>query len=196
MNIAIKIYGNDRCCCRPDTTWERENRDYYVPDGIDSIHWSPIAFARISKAGKCIGEKFVSRYYDAVNFGALLYIGDILDGSAGSLACASCADHTSILPFPLYNPVVFGTEGNTFEINKNGERIFRMESASEEKGKSVLDMLEEAVCMTSRLTSLRTGDIVAVELGQVSPLAARADGDVSIAGEFCENWLFDFKIVF
>ena len=50
--------------------------------------------------------------------------------------------------------------------------------------------------MTSRLTSLRTGDIVAFELGQASPLATRADGDVFIAGEFCENWLFDFKIVF
>ena len=95
MNIIVKPHGSDLCYCRPDTTWEREDKDFYVPDGVTEIHWAPVIFVRISKAGKCINPKFVSRYYDSYNYGTLLYCrpenGDSL---------ISCADHTSLLPSP------------------------------------------------------------------------------------------------
>ena len=95
MNIIVKPHGSDLCYCRPDTTWERENKDFYVPDCVSEIHWAPVIFVRISKAGKCINPKFVSRYYDSYNYGTLLYCrpenGDSL---------ISCADHTSLLPSP------------------------------------------------------------------------------------------------
>lgn len=95
MNIIVKPHGSDLCYCRPDTTWERENKDFYVPDCVSEIHWAPVIFVRISKAGKCINPKFVSRYYDYYNYGTLLYCspenGDSL---------ISCADHTSLLPSP------------------------------------------------------------------------------------------------
>ena len=61
MNIVVKPYGSDLCYCRPDTTWERENRDIYSPECIDEWNAAPILFARISKAGKCISQKFISR---------------------------------------------------------------------------------------------------------------------------------------
>ena len=95
MNIIVKPHGSDLCYCRPDTTWERENKDFYVPDCVSEMHWAPVIFVRISKAGKCINPKFVSRYYDSYNYGTLLYCrpenGDSL---------ISCADHTSLLPSP------------------------------------------------------------------------------------------------
>ena len=91
MNIIVKPYGSSLCYCRPDTTWERENKDFYSPECVKELHWAPIVFARISKAGKCIGGKFVSRYYDGYSFGVLLYCND------GPLAFTSCADHTSRL---------------------------------------------------------------------------------------------------
>ena len=67
MNIIVKTFGGG-VCCRPDTSWEKENRDFYCPECAGAIHWAPVVFARISKAGKCIGEKFASRYYDAMGF--------------------------------------------------------------------------------------------------------------------------------
>ena len=95
MNIIVKPHGSDLCYCRPDTTWERENKDFYVPDCVSEMHWAPVIFVRISKAGKCISPKFASRYYDSYNYGTLLYCrpenGDSL---------ISCADHTSLLPSP------------------------------------------------------------------------------------------------
>ena len=95
MNIIVRPYESDLCYCRPDTTWEKESRDLYIPEGVDKVLWAPVVFAKVCKAGKCVSGKFVSRYYDAVGFGALIYCND------GNIAFSSCMDHTSILPISL-----------------------------------------------------------------------------------------------
>ncbi len=187
MNIIVKPYGSNVCYCRPDTTWERENKDFYSPECVNEIHWAPILFVRISKAGKCIGGKFASRYYDAFGFGALMYIGDLMP----CLASASCADHTSLLPFPLYNPIVLENEENIYDVRKNDESIFNISGGSALKAE-----IETAICEASRLTSLRIGDFVAIELAQVSPLASRTDGTTSFKATYCENDLYGIKLIF
>ena len=58
------------------------------------------------------------------------------------------------------------------------------------------DLLEEAICNASQLTSLRIGDFVAVELATPAELAKRENGEVTIKGTFCENEIFGFKIIF
>ena len=189
MNIVVKPYGNGHSHCRPDTSWERENRDLYTPDRIDRWDWTPIAFVRISKAGKCVGRKFASRYYDAFGFGALLYIGSA-EGETPDAAAASCADHTSVLPFPLYNIAVLEGADNEYSVCKNGNEIYRTDCSE------VQAAIEEAICRSSQFISLRTGDIVAVELAPAKTLAERCEGEVRFSGKFCDNQSFDFKILF
>ena len=191
MNIIVKPYGTDLCHCRPDTTWERENKDFYSPECVNELHWAPIVFARICKAGKCIGGKFAPRYYDAFNFGALLYC---LTSESPDIAFTSCADHTSLLPAPLYNPVVMENEDNIFEVKKNGEKIFTSRDISIEA--SLKEVIEDAICKASRLTTLRIGDFIAVELAPVSLMAATCDGETSLKATYCENELFDIKLIF
>ena len=187
MNIIVKPYGRDLCYCRPDTTWERENRDFYSPECVNEVIWAPVIFARISKAGKCIGTKFASRYYDAVGCGMLMY------GGNNEIAFTSCIDHTSILPSPMYNPVVFD-EQKTLNVE------FRHPDGTSEQSNITLDnmkvILEEALCKASQLTSLRIGDYMAVELAPLALLAEKSAGEVSIKGTFCENEIFGFKIIF
>jgi hypothetical protein len=186
MNIIVKPYGSDLCYCRPDTTWERENRDLYSPECVNAWDWTPVLFARISKAGKCISPKFISRYYDSLNFGALLYIG------GADTASGSCADHTSYLTLPLYNPVVFESEGNRFQVYRNEETIFDIQTP----GNGLLQAVEEAICKASQLTSLRIGDYVAVELSPASQLAEKTEGSLTFKATFCENDIFSFRIIF
>lgn len=186
MNIIARPYGSDLCYCRPDTTWERENKDLYSPECVNEWHWAPVLFARISKAGKCIGPKFVSRYYDGFGFGVLLY-----NDPEQGLAFSSCADHTSILPLPLYNPVVLENGENTFLVFREGTEIF---NSSFKDGYESL--LEDTICKTSERTSLRIGDFVAVELAPLASLANRTSGEFSLKATFCENQLFDFKVIF
>ena len=191
MNIIVKPYGSSLCYCRPDTTWERENKDFYSPECVNELHWAPIVFARICKAGKCIGGKFAPRYYDAFNFGALLYCHT---SESPDIAFTSCADHTSLLPAPLYNPVVMENEDNIYEVKKHGEKIFTSRALSIEA--SLKEVIEDAICKASRLTTLRIGDFIAVELAPVSLMAASCDGETSLKATYCENELFDIKLIF
>ena len=184
MNIIVKPHRSTSCYCRPDTTWERENRDFYVPDHANGLKWAPILFARISKAGKHIGQKFVARYFDAVGFGILIY------GPEDEIAFSSCLDHTSILPTPLYNPAVLTEVKNRFEVvcDSGMSAKYSVEGFDE--------LIEKTICSASERVSLRIGDMVAVELDNVKHLVGRHEGECVIRGVFCENRLFEFKIIF
>ncbi len=217
MNIIVKPYGSDLCYCRPDTTWERENKDFYSPECVNEIYWTPVVFARISKAGKCVGSKFVGRYYDAVGCGLLMYCSEQAMISNGPLPTSwappptrgwenAISDHqpirqlshivdkTSILPHPLFQPVVledakeFTVSTKVAGTGSNAEASVILSGAK--------DLLEEAICNASQLTSLRIGDFVAVELRELQKLACREDGNVAVKGEFCEKEIFSFNIIF
>ena len=186
MNIIVKPYGSDRCYCRPDTTWERENRDFYSPERVYKIFRTPVLFARISKPGKCIGEKFVSRYYDAVGYGMLIYCDCTNNISRDSLiAFGSCVDHTSILPQPMYNPAVLDNQENIFEIKEDSTSACISNS-----GAIMQSILHDAICRASEMTSLRIGDMVAVELEEMLPIK----GD-QIRAEYCGNEIINIRII-
>ena len=200
MNIIVKPYGSDMCYCRPDTTWERENRDFYSPECVNEVLWAPVVFARVSKAGKCIGNKFASRYYDGVGCGMLMYC------NVSDRTLSSCVDHTSILPMPLYNPAVL-EDTKVFEICKDAEQLATLisnvaDTASTDAAVISTErcdwrhLLEDTICNASALTSLRIGDFVAVELSPMTSLATRDSGDIAVKGSFCDNEAFSFKIKF
>ena len=186
MNISVQPYGSSRCYCRPDTTWERESKDFYSPESVNTLHWTPVAYVRISKAGKCISGKFVSRYYDGVGFGTLLYIGDFLP----DLASASCADHSSILPSPVGGPDLLESTDKTYEVFRNCEKVFGCTV------EGLKEKVEEAICKASKLTTLRIGDFVAIELAPSAQICDRSEEETKIKAVFGENDLFDFKLIF
>ena len=187
MNIIVKPEGSDFCYCRPDTTWERENRDFYVPDSAGELYWTPVIYARVSKAGKCISPKFVSRYYDAFSFGMLLYCRP--EGvNMHETALMSCADHTSILPAPDHAAEQLDDNSTGHSISLNGEKVF---CSIPERS-----LIEDALCRASQLTSLRIGDFVAVELGSLKALERKDGTDIAVKGEFGGRCLYDFKVIF
>lgn len=191
MNIIVKTFGKDMFYCRPDTTWERENKDIYAPEFTDGYRYTPVLFARICKAGKCIGEKFAGRYYDGAGFGMLLYVDNLLEIAPEGFACASCCDHTSLLPFPLYGIPVVSNPQNRFVLMKNGAEIF-----SSFGGQAAADAICKAIAGASASVSLRIGDMVAVELSQMLAAASRDEKTARFSAEFCGNELFDFDIKF
>ena len=195
MNIIVKPYGNDLCYCRPDTTWERENKDFYSPECVNEIYWTPVVFARISKAGKCIGRKFVERYYDGIGCGMLLYCGTSFEGSAGLMKLSEVVDKSSILPHPLFQSLVLEDE-KEFIVSCQHDAQDDAALSHNVILSGAKELLEEAICNASQLTSMRIGDFVAVELRELQKLAAREDGSIAVKGEFCEKEIFGFNIVF
>ncbi len=175
--------------CRPDTTREREGRNLFAPDFVTGYSYAPVLFARLCKVGKLVAPKFATRYYDAVNYGLLLY-------PETPHGLSAVMDRTSFLPQPMYERVVMETGTNVFEIRHNGEPLFSTTTAGG------TELIESAVMNASRYMLLRTGDIIVAELAAVAPLpCTKADDPASSTGSkhylsatFCGNWLFDFHI--
>ncbi len=203
--------------CRPDTTWERENKDFFSPECVNEIYWTPVVFARVCKAGKCVGSKFAGRYYDAVGCGLLMYCSGQAMISNGPLPTSwappptrgwenAISDHqpirqlshivdkTSILPHPLFQPVVLEDEKEFTVSTKVAGTGSNAEASVILSGAKHL--LEDALCKASELTSLRIGDFIAVEIAAPAALARREDGGVAVKGTFCDNEIFDFRIIF
>lgn len=188
MNIIVKT-ARAHIMVRPDTTWEKDNADFFPPEFVEQLTFSPVVFARILKPGRSVVRRFASRYYDAVNFGVLLYPENLLDASSESFATASCLDHTSFLPAPMYNPVTLGEEGNSFILKHNGKTIF-------EYGGATRGMIEEAIAEATRMVYIRTGDLIAIELEGRRPLCGRDEKKTHVTGSWCGNPILDFNIVF
>ena len=96
----------------------------------------------------------------------LLYPEDLLGSGEEDFACASCLDHTSFLPFPMFLPLVLGKEDNLYRIFKEVKVLFESSSGT-------LDMIENAVSEASKYVYFRSGDIIAIELQARETLCRR-----------------------
>jgi hypothetical protein len=189
MNIIVKNFGSDICNFRPDTTWEKDNEDFYPQEEIQDIAYTPVLFARISRAGRSVEKKFATRYFDSISYGVLLYDEGLLgSGALTAYACASCIDHTSFLPFPMYNQVTLGQSDNYFKLYKGTRRIFCYNEGN-------VGMIEDAISKATSHIYIRTGDLLCIELSPITHLASRKDGETRIHGTYCGNFLLDFKII-
>ena len=91
----------------------------------------------------------------------------------------------------MYNPVVMEDE-KTFKIEtRKGGEVCTADIVLD----NAKEMLETAMCKSSELISLRIGDYVAVELEEARILTSKGDIDVHIKGLYCENEIFDFKVI-
>lgn len=187
MNIITRTYSG-KYIVRPDTTWERDNEDFYPPEFISALSFTPVLFARISKPGRSISKQFASRYYDSVSFGILLYPEDLLGPSEEDFACASCLDHTSFLPFPAIEKAEFNWD-TAFDVSRNGISVYQ-------SGPVSADMIERALAESTKYIYIRSGDILALELQPRERLCSRQDGNILISTVIEGQPQSDFRIIF
>ena len=187
MNIIVKT-SSGKITVRPDTTWEKDNEDFYPPEFVNELTYSPVLFARILKPGRSVGKKFASRYYDSVGFGVLLYPENMLDGTQEGYAQAICLDHTSFLPSPMFPPERLEKNGH-FRLFRNEQDLFTFDQPS-------LNMIEDAIVEATKLLYIRTGDLIAIELSDRKSLINRTDSETHITGTFGQDKVLDFQIIF
>lgn len=181
MNIIVRT-ASGRVHVRPDNTLDRYSRDFYVPDGIDTISLSPVVFARITRPGKCIGRKFASRYYQDCGMGVLLYPEELACEGPEGFADAIRLDQSSILP-----DVSVGLDGDEFRVCAGGKEIFIGPAKAD-------DIIADAISDISVLTLVRTGDLVAVELTSRIPVWKRSFGNIKIMSKNGEKEVSNFII--
>lgn len=172
MNIIVKTAAG-RYIVRPDTTWERDSEDLYVPEFVGKMSFTPVLFARVSRPGRSVGEEFASRYFDGIGFGVLLYPEDMIDGTGEGFAAASCLDHTSFLPFPIQEIDSLVMEGSCFRLEKDGTVIFAYSEGTRE-------MIEKSIAEATRYIYIRTGDLIAIELDTRKPICTRDESRTTL----------------
>ena len=179
MNIIVRNSAG-KIFFRPDTTCDRPGEDLYPQEFIGSLSFVPVAYVRVCKAGRSVSERFVRRYYDSAGYGLFLYPDDLLDGLAESIAEASCIDHTSFLPAPVKEP-------GSFSLLIDGKKLFTTDSLPRPE-------LEKALAAASARMHIRTGDIIALELGSPGHLCSRPCRH-SVEGFLSNERIIDFNIV-
>ena len=145
---------------KSDNTLNHNNSDYYCPEGVTCLEAVPCIYTHIDKAGKCVAERFVGRYFSAFAFGCLLY-----DRSEASDPFISAAmDFTSIMDMD-WRPLEAIPQGG-YSISVGGATRFEMAEGLDKK------LFCDAICAITRRASLRIGDIVAIELESAGEIAA------------------------
>ena len=143
-------------CCRPDTTLNHNNSDYYCPEGVKALRVVPCVYTHIDKAGKCVAVRFARRYSKTTALGCL--ISDATEGACESVA--SSMDFTSVMDMSLTS--ADKTEEYSFSVN--GNKVCSVRNVD------FLTRLDEALVDITRLTTLRIGDIIALEAGREIPV--------------------------
>ncbi|MBP5235315.1 MAG: hypothetical protein J6Z20_04940 [Bacteroidales bacterium] len=164
MNIALKTYSG-AIVVRPDTTWERDNEDLFLPDFVTGLEFTPVLAIQVTRPGRSISAKFAGRYYGNTGYGVLLYPKDLLKGEEG-FAEASCMDHTSFIAMPDAD-----RRSEAFVLECNGQKVFEGDGAG-------ID-IDALIAEITKRIYIRTGDIVAIEL---APRKALPHGNLRITG--------------
>ena len=175
MNILVWTEGGN-CISRPDTTWKRDDNEFYVPEDVSSILYTPALVARVDRPGKAVGINFAGRYYSLVSPAVLIYpmIG-VNKGarhlySVEGLAAACCMDRTSFFPFPVLDRGVKGI------MEVKGSFSEEIDSAQ---------VLDSALVGVTGRCYLRSGDLFLAELSPRTLLSTREDGCREVQMSFC-----------
>lgn len=194
MNVIVFPSWERGYYFRPDTTIEREGKDFFCPEEVTSLSASIILYVKICRAGKAVSAKFAKRYYNSFGVGLLLYGESLIDRSNPvSYSIASALDYTTILSKEIGELGADACAG--VGSGAISEIVFDHNSGSEcisiELNNEIPSIIEAKIETLSRMNSLRVGDILAIELSQGK---IQIDTNDNLKLSFLGQTLLDFKI--
>ena len=184
MNIAV-LTAEGNVVVRPDTTRIKDSEDAYLPDFVDKVDWAPVVYTRVTKPGKSVALRFASRYFSTFGVGALLYPHYTEGGSAQDYARSLCLDRTSALNLQTCEDTPGPAD---IAVLRDGNAIFALST-------DISHLLEGAVSEVTRYCSIRTGDLLAVELQPCESLCRRGDAVPLLSGTVNGQERIKLKVV-
>lgn len=126
-----------------DSAFGRNGQPWFVPDFGTEWRWRPMLAFRVSRLGKCVAPKFASRYYDAMT---LMFVPECESPEADVLL--GCMDGGAVA-------------GNWIPLTETVD--------VDGVGRPVSDFAIDAfLAHVSRHTTLKTGDILAMEIPETA----------------------------
>lgn len=141
---------------KPETSLQRDNKPFFLPDFSSQIDYETEIVLRISKMGKNISEKFADRYYDAIGLGIDFTARDLQNEfKAKGTPWELCKAFDNSAPISQFLPKEdFNLSNLNFSLNINGETV--------QKGntKDMIFSPEKIISFVSRFFTLKTGDLI------------------------------------
>ncbi len=162
----------------PDSALLLKNRPFFCPDYVQALHAKIALAVKINRLGKYIQEKFASNYYDEIGFAIHFYDKPCLDSLIQQglpWEQATCFDSSfalsefmkiSEIGDTMLTLAVAPTKGRPQgSPQRSPQQVFQIES--------VLSEIPSIISELSTYMTLKIGDYIAIELGEVesAPLA-------------------------
>ena len=188
MNIIVTPHKSNSFYFRPDNTLQRDCcKDFFIPNGVESLSVTPILYVKVSKAGKAVGKKFASRYYQSFGYGVLINCNFISsDNSIMDFYATTSVDNSSIIPMATWNIEALNGEMTNLSLIIND-----LDVLSSNDNPISIDEIESQIAIVSQNCSLRIGDLIAFELTPAPIALHQGDCVKAIIGDMNQ---IDFKI--
>lgn len=150
MNIFVARKSGNDFYNKPDGALEQESGTLYLPDNTENISYTAAIFVKIIKAGKYIGTEFSSRYYNLAGGALNFYITLKLQG----------------------NQSRYEERFNFFRSTMMDRSLFISKNLFEAGllPKEIIEKINLAVSEISRIASLKTGDLIVLEITDQIPV--------------------------
>lgn len=143
---------------KPDTALLRNNAPFFYPDFSKDVHHEVELVIKINKVGRCIGEKFASRYYSEVGLGVDFTARDLQQrckekGLPWEIAKAfDFSAPLSSIFLPVEN---FGSVNSIpFKLLKNGVVV------QEGNSSDMIFRVDRIIAYVSKFLTLKIGDLI------------------------------------
>jgi acylpyruvate hydrolase len=174
---------------KPDTALLRNNAPFFYPSFSKDIQYEVELIIKINKVGRCIGEKFASRYYSEVGLGIDFTARDVQQrckekGLPWEVAKAfdfSAPISSKFLPIADFESV----DRIPFRLVKNGE-VVQQGSSGE-----MLFSVNRIISHVSQYVTLKIGDLIYT--GTPAGVGSVVIGD-RLQGYIADTLMFDFEV--
>ena len=159
IQLPTTAQGQPLLYIKPDTAVHNRELPLYIPDFTGDLRAQVVLMAKLSKQGKCILEKFASKYYEQVSLGLSLTAYDRqqqLQATANPWELAISFDNSMVVG--NFQPIERLQQEGIAILSQDGQVLEELPL------QPALQLLPLALGTVSEYMTLRTGDLVALPL--------------------------------
>lgn len=141
---------------KPDTSVLQKDRDFYIPEFTENLHYEAEIVLKISKAGKYIQPEFASKYFEQISLGIDFTARDLqtqLKEKGHPWEIAKAFDNAAVVG-EFYPKNDYDLENLNFHMTKNQEIV--------QKGNTnqMIHDFAKIISTASQYFTLKTGDLI------------------------------------
>ena len=142
---------------KPDTALLKDGAPFYFPDFTSDLHHEIEIVLKISKAGKCIEEKFAHKYYEEIGLGIDFTARDLQQRCKDKglpWEKAKSFDHSAPIGSFVSKSKFSDLNHIDFQLEINGE------TRQSGNTQNLLFSFDQIISFVSRFVTLKTGDLI------------------------------------